>query len=304
MCDMIILICLPEQIPYFKHKYGDALIDIQDFPKGPPFKIDGPENRPVSIYYFSLSEKYRNSVDTDVFNVFWASNIMMKAMEDTYNVECPTHFFYCFPQVCVMPHFWLEQNERGTAMFRNIYDSEPFRYKYNPQENNRRFRFLCEDGDKKYSLPRGSHVCLFVDDVKEIWKYIHDQYQSWVKQKITKEQFMLILDFEKLIEKYNQYIKYKFPIRKKHVHDTSNWQGYVDLLNSGMNEDNLGLVNLEPFFIDNYIKNMGKLTYHLSGPMIEEDAYLIKKVRKDHSKEFFLWTKRRKKLRHIKKDDI
>jgi Rad3-related DNA helicase len=292
-CDLIIIVCRPEQVPYFRLKYGDVFLNYANaYYKD--VKINNEDTaKPVPIYYFCVSEKYRDKIDNDSFCVFNAAHCFAQAIDETFSFMSPTHFFFCFPTVVISPDHFLKDGARGTATFWQLW------HDYSDQAKTQRRKFQFRIKETKELMPRHSHSILFLDDIKEIWQDISTKYRDICNFQQSKTDFMNnYLNFEKIASPYLENYELFYDIPKEYVFNVENWNEYVDLLVHNQKEENLDWQKIGTIYLSKYVKNMGKLTYHYQGPIIQDIPYLIKKTRKSRKiGEFDKWINIRKSIR-------
>lgn len=284
--DVILIVCLPEQIPYFKYRYGDSFLDHQYVKYSSNDYRKLKDIRAVPIYYISIPEKYFKKIDVESFNSICASSLFMKAVDDTFSVLSPTHFIFAPPYILISPLQWMVNNQN--IHLRNFQDSIPLKNDYQS-----RFSFKADD---EY-LPNSAYTVIKSEDVFEIWERLQLMYKLLKKGEIKREE-ILMLSLSNLIDTYRD-LGSTFSILKENVFDLREWKNYVSVLNMFEEYKDMEEMQVSRFFMTNYVKHLSNLTYHLSAPMINDDQYNINRgsIKTQNNEEFIKWKNHRKRLR-------
>jgi len=281
--DAIILICLPEQLPFFKVRYGDIFFDTQH-------QLDVRDSktlRPIPIYYTCVAEKYLGKYDSETFNMFYISNVFLKAVDESFGMFSPTHFIYILPYACIFPGEWVGEERMQSRKLHF------FQLSIETRQQLSKFQLKLKSGQ---FLPNSSHTILRVEEVKEIWNEIKQMITDENFNKIPASKFAEITP-STFIDKYKNY-ELNFEINDHNFYDLRKWENYVEAMNylckNRLNEDHVWT----PAYCNKYISHMPALTYHLSGPIISDDSYVVKDLGKiDRNTVFEKWKRDRKKLR-------
>lgn len=219
--------------------------------------------------------------------MFYASNLFMKAVNETFETMSPTHFMYVFPYACILPSEWLLNEQAQTNTLRELQDS------FSTRGAGSKFQVKLENNTY---LVNSSHTIISAKDSVEIWNYIKSLVDQYSKKQIFKK-VIDELDPSQLLEPYKN-IEINFKINSNNFYDLRKWKNYVNamsfLCENRLNEPYVWI----PSYCDKYVTNLHNLTYHASGPTISDDSYVTRDLRKvDRNSEFERWRRERKKLR-------
>ncbi len=285
--DVIILICKPEQIPYYKIRYGDAFIDMQYCSWEDIVNKEIRNQRTIPIYYISPGDKYKK-FDTEAFNMFYITKLFMKAIDETFGVLCPTNFFYILPYIIISPNEFMRNS--GTNRFRMFQDN------FQLKTDKSRFQFMT---DQNQYLPNLSHTFLHFSDIEIIWDKLENVYKEYKSKNIEAIEIST-LTLQDIIEDHRN-LEHNFIISNENVFDLRTWKEYIRLISKLEEEKYSDSISRSNALATKYVNNLPNLTYHLSGPIIYDNPY-SNKISKNSKKniEFERWKKMREKLRNNK----
>lgn len=291
-CDIIIIICRAEQIPFFKMRYGDSFLDLQFYKNlmnQEQEKFFSTKKtlkaRPVSIYYVAPGDKYFYA-QNDAFKSIEIASLFVKAVDESFEAICPTHFCFIFPYIMIHPIEFIQKD--SLLRFACFQSSFPVR------DVGSRFSLATKNKETNNleNLPNGSYTFMKIEEINEIWKNLKNLYTQKDFDEIRK------LKFNEIIAPYLDK-EFQYEIRKENVYDLRYWSEYVKYLNFLQNEERINVQN-KINHLSKKTVSLTNITYYLDAPKTRDDKFFLRKsdFKKVSKKIPSTWKRRRDLLKN------